>query len=161
MLEIIEVNRNDNELLLQAEGLWEAFYGSMAGQGLMIPLAQGGTTEWRRSIEGALGRTMHLVLAMNEARAVGMALGSLRLLPAYLGGKLCGYVNGLYVDPGFRGSGLGRELNAALDEWFASRNVTSVELQVLSGNIAARQFWQKMGYQDELLQMRRMEEGKK
>jgi ribosomal protein S18 acetylase RimI-like enzyme len=155
MYAIKTISKTDTELLDQAEALWRAFYDGMSAQGLQLPLTGGGETLWRRSIEGALERSMHLLLAIQEDKAVGFALGSLRLLPEYLGSGVIGFVNGLYVEAACREEGLGRALSMALDEWFSSRKVSSIELQVLQGNQAGIQFWESMGFEAELLQMRR------
>ena len=154
-LEILYPGRKDEELLAEAARLWKAFYDDMSLNGLMLPLAEGGEEVWKDAIGPSLGRVNHLVLLRSEGTIVGLALGTLRLLPEYLGSKLIGFVSGVYIDPAHRRSGMGGLLYEELEKWFREKEVDSYELQVLTGNPGAIAFWEALGYRSELLQMRK------
>jgi GNAT superfamily N-acetyltransferase len=139
----------------QIETLLGEMYEYMEQHGLLLPLAPGGTRKLRRAIESSLGRSGTLLVARDADGIVGFTHGLLRLTPDYLGGGVVGLVNHTYVRAAFRGSGVGAKLIAALDEWFVSKNVSSIELVVLTGNTDAIRFWQARGFLPELLQMRR------
>ena len=42
-----------------------------------------------------------------------------------------------------------------LEEWFLENTVDSIELEVLIGNDSGIEFWNKLGYQGNLIKMRR------
>lgn len=154
-IEILIPEKGDTELLDAAELLWKDFYDDMSANGLMLPMADSGEKIWRRSLQPSLGRANHLVLLRSEGVIAGFALGTLRLLPEYLGNKLIGFVSGIYIDPAHRRAGMGRTLYNELEKWFISKEVDSYELQVLTGNPGAIGFWEALGYRSELLQMRK------
>jgi len=42
-----------------------------------------------------------------------------------------------------------------LEDWFVTKKVHSIELQVITGNPLAKEFWKKLGYLEELQQYRK------
>ena len=57
-----------------------------------------------------------------------------------------GYVNNVYVAPHRRGSDLGAELLRQSDEWFRTRGIRRVRLNVTTSNAAALKLYEKNGY---------------
>ena len=53
------------------------------------------------------------------------------------------------------GKGVGRAMWSELEQWFRSKSVDSLELQVLCGNEPAVAALRAIGFQAELLQMRK------
>jgi GNAT superfamily N-acetyltransferase len=137
------------------ERLITEMYEYMQHHGLAVPLASNGTLKLRQAMERSLGHTGMLFVARGPDGVGGFCHGMLRLLPDYLGGGVVGLVNHTYVTRALRKHGLGTRLVSALHEWFISKNVSSIELQVLSGNADAIRFWQARGFTAELLQMRK------
>jgi len=127
----------------------------MGAHGLLIPLADNGASIWRESVTRTLGRLSVLGIATRGDSVVGFAHGAVALLPAYLGGARIGQVNHVFVSPALRSGGIGRRLLDVLETWFHARGVSSLELQVLSRNEGAVRFWEREGFERELLQMRR------
>ena len=64
--------------------------------------------------------------------------------------ELAGYPAHLHIDllPGWQGKGLGRELMAAFLGSLAAAGVPKVHLGVASTNVAARAFYQRMGFHE-------------
>ena len=56
-----------------------------------------------------------------------------------------GVIDGLFVDPAGRGSGIGRRLVTAGMAWLRDMGIQRVELQVL-GNNSALSFWERVGF---------------
>ena len=54
---------------------------------------------------------------------------------------------GIYVDPGFKRTGIGRKLLRRCEETAKERNYTENILWVLKDNKPARSFYEKMGYE--------------
>lgn len=144
-----------NPLLDQVEGLFLQLYDFMARTGLMMPLVEGGQGLWRKSVEKGLGRFGCLLVALQKDTVVGFAHGMIRFVPEYLGGYKVGYITHTFVSPNSRGRGLGRKMVSELEKWFSDRDVHSVEVQVLSQNDQAAGFWEELGFEKELIQLRR------
>ncbi len=155
------------EQLTRSHPGWEAvermfgeMYEGMARQGLRLPLAVGGAERWRKGIAPGLGRFVVVVAAVavedGVETVIGFGHGVLRLSPDYQGSRKVGLIAHLYVSPEARQRNVGRKLVAALESWFYERKVHSIELQVLCRNQVAIAFWRKLGFGDELLQMRKL-----
>jgi ribosomal protein S18 acetylase RimI-like enzyme len=137
-------------------GLFDGMYSDMDKMGLMIPLSPGGAEKWLNTAKNTAGRFGIVVLVKDGDRAIGFAQGMLKFLPDYLGGLAVGSVTHVYVDNGARRSGIGETLIGMLEEWFREKKVQSIELQVIAGNAAAKEFWKKLGYLHELEQYRKI-----
>lgn len=135
--------------------LFARMYAQMDEMGLLLPLAEGGAEKWLKTTQNTSGKFGIVVLAKDDKKAVGFAHGMLKFLPDYLGGSTVGTITHVFVDEKSRRAGTGMELVNVLEDWFRMKKVHSIELQVITGNPAAREFWKKLGYGEELLQMRK------
>lgn len=136
--------------------LFRQMYAAMDAMGLMIPLAEDGAENWVQSAKNIAGKYGITILVKNDAKAIGFAHGTLRFMPDYLGGLYIGSITHVYVDEQYRRTGIGKLLIKQLEDWFLSKKVHSIELQVIAGNQGAQSFWQKLGYHNELVQYRKM-----
>lgn len=130
-------------------------YARMDEMGLMLPLIPGGMEKWLKTAQNTAGRFGLVILAKKGEKAVGFAHGMIKYLPDYLGGFAVGSITHVYVDENSAGSGIGSTLVNLLEDWFREKKVHSVELQVIKGNPAAKKFWEKLGYLEELQQYRK------
>lgn len=152
-LQVIQLS--GDPLIHAIPSLFEAMYAEMASQGRLLPLVPGGAEQWTRSICNGLERTGRLCVAVEEGDVIGFAHGTIKLSAEHQGSLRIGMVTHLYVRPARRRSGAARALANALEEWFDSRQVHSVELQVVSGNEAGISFWRAQGFSPELIQFRK------
>ncbi len=136
--------------------LYKLFYEGMNDQGLMLPLANNGETFWLDSVKLKLGKLANVYIAESDGILIGFSSGYIKLLPGFLGGGKVGFIDGIYLLPEYRKTGIALGLYEALEVWFAEQKVVSVELQVLLGNQGGIKFWEKMGYKTELQQMRKL-----
>ena len=60
----------------------------------------------------------------------------------------------IFVDPEYRGQGVGRALVDELTEWFRERGVQYVEWYVANSNTDGRAFWKAIGGRDVITRMR-------
>jgi len=145
----------DDANLRELPALFTAMHEEMATQGMMLRLAPDGARLWLDGVVNGLDRFNRLVIALDGERTIGFAHGAMKLAPEHLGGARIGLVAHVYVMPAHRRSGVARDLIRWLDEWFALKQVESIELQVVSGNSAGLAFWHSLGYRDELFQLRK------
>jgi len=65
-----------------------------------------------------------------------------------------GWINYLAVEPSYRRQGLGRELMEAVEEGIRESGSPKINLQIRTGNTAAIEFYQSIGYKmDEVVSM--------
>jgi len=65
-----------------------------------------------------------------------------------------GWVYYLAVAEGRRGTGLGRQLMLAAEDWLRERGVVKLQLMVRSSNAAVLFFYDRLGYEDADVQVR-------
>jgi len=100
-------------------------------------------------------RAARIFVADVEGRVIGYILGEVHARrPLYPVGTY-GFISDICVASAWRRRGVGRSLVRALDAWFASQKVTSVELFAASLNPDSAAFWIVLGYKDYLRLMRR------
>lgn len=152
-LNIREIKINSDPALKDVEHMFGMLYEEES-QG--IELAEQGAQIWLRGVMKGAGRFGVLLLASLEGQNIGFAHGNLRILPDYYGNLKVGFISHVYVKEKYRGKGFAVKLVKGLEEWFAAKEVHSVELDVLTNNQAGTAFWKKMGYSVELYRSRKM-----
>jgi GNAT superfamily N-acetyltransferase len=145
----------DEQILDQVESLFLEMYAYMSQKGLQLPLVDGGEKKWRLGLQRTLGHLGALVIAEIDDKVIGFMRGVIRLSPDHLGGQKIGYVDHTFIRAGMRGQGVGRAMFELLQDWFSSKRVLRLELQVLCGNEPGIDAWKAMGFQSELLQMQK------
>jgi GNAT superfamily N-acetyltransferase len=153
--EYILLDQSDHPNWDEVAGLFTRMYARMEEMGLKLPLAEGGTEKWLKTAQNTSGKFGIVVVAKDGDQTIGFAHGMLKFLPDYLGGLPVGTITHVFVDENSRHVGIGRELVNELEEWFSTKKVHSVELQVITANPVAREFWTRLGYQEELIQFRK------
>lgn len=151
--------------------LWRKLYEHHRAHGMLVELPPDAFELWRASLQPLLGRFAFVLLAERQGAAkssdpaggpglaegaaapLGFVAGRVRSQPPYFGGQPAGFVSELFIEEAQRGRGVAGALLAASVEWFASRGVARVELQVLAGNDVAREFYRRRGWKEELVQM--------
>ena len=154
-ISIRNIRSVEDAALLQVPALFEAMHRAMEAQGMQLGLVPGGAAKWVELAAMNAERFGRLVVAELEGKVVGFAHGAVKLAPEHLGGARLGHITHVFVEPGSRGQGLGKEMVAELRSWFTAREVASIELQVVVGNEEGLRFWRSMGFAVELLQLRK------
>jgi GNAT superfamily N-acetyltransferase len=83
---------------------------------------------------------------------VGYATGRTETLS---GGTRLGVVEGLFVETGARGVGVGEALMTALLDWFGERGCAAVDTVALPGDRLSKNFFESAGFKARLLVMHR------
>lgn len=66
-----------------------------------------------------------------------------------------GHIAGVGVDDSARGQGLGGHLVAAAEDWCRTRGLPEVSLHCYMGNTGAHRLYERLGYADEWIRMRK------
>jgi ribosomal protein S18 acetylase RimI-like enzyme len=154
-IKYIKLDDSDNAGWDAVGELFAQMYSRMDEMGLMLPLAPGGDEKWLKMARNTAGNFGLVILAKEGKISVGFAHGMIKFLPDYLGGFAVGSITHIFVDDHSRQSGIGKAMVNILEDWFRAKKVHSVELQVITGNPAAKEFWKKLGYLKELQQYRK------
>lgn len=133
-------------------GLFENMYAEFRQYGLLIELPKEGAQTWLRAV--GTGHANLIFAAFEAETLVGFVHAVRKFLPLYLGGGLVGEIVHLYVAPEARRKGLGQKLAEHAVQHLKEGGVSSVEIKVLSGNAPALAFWQSIGFEPELQQLR-------
>ena len=157
-INIREITDRDDPAMKSVEKLFIEMYDFMKQHGLILDLATDGSHKWIETVKKSLGRFGVLFICTLNEEDIGFAHGSIRLTPDYLGNRKTGVITHIHLVDKFRGQGAGIALVKSLEQWFSDQKVHSVELQVLSENHPAIGFWKKLGYQNELVQYRKLRE---
>jgi GNAT superfamily N-acetyltransferase len=155
-ISLIRLTKLDSDYLDQVEPMFYDYYKSMEDKGLLIKILADGGKLWRKSIENGLGKIHNVVIAVADGKAVGFIWGYIHLSPSYTGNILLGVWNGLYVLPEFRSHGISKMLYMDLEKWYIEKKAHSIEAQVLIGNQHSMKGMKKMGFEEELLQLRNL-----
>jgi len=151
-----QIDNPDDKVIEQVSVLFSDMYDYMQQNGLVISLEADGAGKWINSVKRTLNRFSTLQIAQIENEVIGFAHGALSMTPDFLGNKKVGVVTHIFVKPAHRKQNIAAQLLSGLEKWFELQQVHSIELQVLAGNAGAIEFWQQMGYENELFQFRKM-----
>lgn len=109
----------------------------------------------RHLLETLKSRAARIFVAEAEGKVIGYIVGEVHARrPIYPVGTY-GFVSDICVTAAWRRRGVGGSLVTALDAWFATQKVTSVELFAAALNPHSIAFWRAMGYDEYLRLMRR------
>jgi GNAT superfamily N-acetyltransferase len=151
----IKLDTPDNPEWIAIGELFSRMYSVMKEMGLKLPLGEDGAGKWLKTAMNTAGKYGLVIIAKKDGVAIGFAHGMVKFLPDYLGGFAVGSITHVFIDGDSRRSGVGKALVNILEEWFLMKKVHSVELQVITRNPEADEFWKSLGYEVELHQYRK------
>jgi ribosomal protein S18 acetylase RimI-like enzyme len=153
--QIVEIEHLDDLLAEQLKQLFLDLHLYMKECGMKLSLAQDGEKIWVESVRKTLKHFGKLVVALEGDRLIGFGHGAMRLTPEHMGSEKVGSITYFYVSPDSRKNNIGKKIALQLENWFSASNVHSIELQVTSENFSGMHFWKALGYEVELMQMRK------
>lgn len=135
------------------EPLWRELYRHQSEHGMRLALPDSAFEAWVQSVVPFLGRFSVVVLAVDDGEQAGFVAGRTRTLPPYFGAGQVGAISEVFVGQRWRRLGVGRRLVERTIQWYREQEISRVELQVVSGNPEAVRFYERLGWQQELVQM--------
>ena len=87
-----------------------------------------------------------LFVAESDGEVVGFLSGELREGSPAFSPKTWTAVEDVYVRPDHRGSGIGRSLFEACQEWARKKGANGISLQVAADNTRARRFYKELNF---------------
>jgi ribosomal protein S18 acetylase RimI-like enzyme len=136
-------------------GLFTALYAHLGTLGTGTSLVPDGARLWLQAITPMLGKLTFVHLAWDGDEVCGFVAGTLRTLPAHLGGHRIGALTHIHVSEAQRGRGVGRLLHDALVESFRAKGVELMETDALMHNTASRAFFAELGFREDHVILRK------
>jgi len=154
-LKIIQIKDSANEFLPQVEQQFAELYSFMKDKGLKLNLVEDGEKKWMNSIKKTIGKFVALFVVLDGKKVAGFVSGIVKFTPDYLGNQKVGLLSYHFVDKDYRGKGIGKSLLKSLETWFKEKNISSIEVQASFINEYSRKYFEKNGYENELVQLRK------
>jgi len=89
-----------------------------------------------------------VLVALDGPVIVGYCIGQVMTRPPVFKREVHGFITDMTVTASCRRRGVGTMLLAGMMEWFDSKHIDRVELNVVPGNAAGVNFWRKQGFGD-------------
>lgn len=100
----------------------------------------------------------HLMLRLRGPKSLTLVVEDMGRLVGFCHAYACqnlpmfeplefGYLSDIYLEPEYRGRGLGAELLGRVRAFFQNLNLTSLHLQVYHANEAGLRFWRRNGFE--------------
>jgi GNAT superfamily N-acetyltransferase len=141
------------EELEQLRELWTALYEHQVAHGMRLVLPSTAFDAWVQSIRPFLGRFAVVIIAQSEEGLIGFVAGRIRTLPPYFGSDQVGTISEVFVTERRRSEKLGKRMLEGAIAWFRENGIRRIELQVVARNPDAERFYERLGWQRELVQM--------
>jgi len=142
---------NDLEPVLD---LWQEMMDYHARLDKRFQPAADGRVHFRQAVqEWMLDDLWRVLVALDGDEVVGYIIGHLADNPPVFETRHYGFISDICVATDWRRSGVGRQLFAAIRDWFRRHGITVIQLNVAALNPVSRAFWRKMGFQDYLNRM--------
>ena len=88
-----------------------------------------------------------VLVAMDKGKVIGFSLSEIRGTKVYKLEKF-GAIDTMAVTSVYRRRGIGEAMLREILNWFRSRNIDRIELEVLAKNQVSNSFWTKQGFVD-------------
>jgi len=96
-----------------------------------------------------------MVVAERDGRVIGCGHAQVRIAEPYLAHHEYAYLGLIYVVPEERGQGVSLLIVAALEAWAQSRGLDEIRLEVYAENAPAVRAYEKAGFVQHMIVMRR------
>jgi len=97
----------------------------------------------------------YIFLVAEEENIIGLAFGWKENIHPIYKNEFVGYIADVIVDEKERGKGIGKELTKQLEEEFKKMGLKETKLIVQKDNKKAHKLWEKLGYEDLYIEMRK------
>ncbi len=122
----------------------------------LVPAIQDGDDIWYYDIAGIIDDHENSLLLVIEAdnELVGCGIGQIRKNKHYYKLPYFGFIGMMCVKAAYRNNGYGGDIIKELLRWFKTKNIEEVRLTVFPNNPGAIKAYQKLGFEDFLLEMK-------
>lgn len=101
-----------------------------------------------RHLEGYVNHPLRKIyVAVENGEVVGFIVGE--IISCYLpisSIQKVGYISGAYTLPEYRGKGIMKKLDSYITDFFKQNKIMYAEVNFITNNVIAKNFWKSMGY---------------
>jgi GNAT superfamily N-acetyltransferase len=112
-----------------------------------------------RQAAAAIGRPGHAVVIASGSADEPLGFAHVHLDQSAFTGEQVGYVSVVVVVADAAGSGIGRSLMAAAEDWASQQGCALITLEVFAANAVARAVYERLGYQEQTLKLAKRLDG--
>ncbi len=95
-----------------------------------------------------------VLVAVSDDQIVGSVYGQIRPRKPFFQTSHLGYIGFMYVRKNFRGQGVSQSLIKHITQWFEQQKITEIILTVYANNPRAIRAYEKVGFEQHLIEMR-------
>jgi len=143
-----------DELLEAGRQLWEDYVDAMREYDSEVAYNEHSFDLIIRGMRGAGAAHGRFLVQCSGSELLGFIVARIRMTPPYMGAEREGFIADMYVHPDYRRSGVASQLHEGALQFFREAGVETVALTVLQRNEKAHRFWERLGYQDYLQEMK-------
>lgn len=96
-----------------------------------------------------------VMVAEELGEILGSGFAEIRHAKEYLGHTHYVYLGFMFTKPAARGKGINKAILDALINWSRSMGIKEIRLEVYAGNAVAKKAYEKSGFKEHILEMRR------
>lgn len=134
--------------------VWEEFalfHEDMDPRYPMVDNVRSGYKEHLREMMAA--EDTLVLVALNEGKVVGYSVAQIRKSSPAFQREKYGFIEEMAVKADYRRRSIGEQMLEKILDWFKSRNIDMIELEVAAANQVGYPFWEKHGFKDYLHRM--------
>jgi ribosomal protein S18 acetylase RimI-like enzyme len=106
-----------------------------------------------RQAAAAIGEPGHAVVIAADNSDEPLGFAHVHLDQSAFTGEAVGYVSVVVVAPDAAGSGVGRRLMVAAEDWVRQQDCALITLEVFATNAVARAIYERLGYREQTLKL--------
>jgi len=95
-----------------------------------------------------------VVVAVIDGKIVGSGYGQIRDRKEFFKQNKFGYIGFMYVEKEYRGQGISQRIIQYLSDWFVTKGIEEIQLDVYDQNPRAIKAYEKAGFEKYLVRMR-------
>ncbi len=95
-----------------------------------------------------------LIVAEDAGHLIASGYATIRIGKPYFEYDRYAYLGFMFVDPAYRGKGVNQLIMSELANWCTSKNIREMKLQVYHDNVSAIRAYEKVGFKQDLIEMR-------
>ena len=99
-------------------------------------------------------KDVEVLVAVDDGKVIGSGYAHIMESEIYLKHKENAYLGFMYVNPEYRGQSINKRVVEELINWCSSKGINEIRLDVYSENSAAIKAYEKVGFSNNLVEMR-------
>jgi len=145
----LEIKAAEHAHVPQLVGLWKELMEHHAAIDPYFEMGEQGPANFERFVSSLLLLDdARVLVALDGGMVVGYCIGQVVTRPPVFKREVHGFITDMTVTASYRRRRVGARLLLGMMEWFRTKDMDRIELNVVPGNAAGYSFWRKQGFRD-------------